>query len=233
MQCPKCGHEPTMKELQDSPEDCMQCGVNYAKFRQIQAREAQGRAQDQATAVAMAKASPQVRAALAEYPGAQPVVVIDLNMNFWSMVKFMVKWAFASIPAILIIFAICLALAVAWSALLGFPGTGKIPAGAVSESSIGEPPEGTYMDMPSEPDVAYFLLKVQKSGPGSMELEIKRNAPSGVTYQALSVDCTTRMISLDADSPTYAGMISTRSAGAKVRPPIGSTRDFLISRACR
>lgn len=233
MQCPKCGHEPTLTELQASPEDCTQCGVNYAKFRQIQARDAEGRAKDQATAVAMAKASPQVRSALADYPGAQPVVVIDLNMNFWSMVKFMVKWAFASIPALLIIFVIALALSVAWSALLGFPGTGKVPPMNVPSASIGEPTDSTYMDMPSEPDVAYFLLKLQKSGAGSAELEVKRNAPSGVTYQALSVDCPSRMISVDADSPTYAGMVSTRSPGVKVRPPVGSTRDFLISRACR
>ena len=233
MNCPKCGHEPTMKELQDSPEDCTQCGVNYAKFRQIQEREAQGRAQDKATAVALAKASPQVRAALAEYPGAQPVVVIDLNMNFWSMVKFMVKWAFASIPALLIIFAIGLALSIAWSALLGFPGTGKIPTGNVPGASAGEPADSTYLDLPSEPDVAYFLLKLQKSGSGSAEMEIKRNAPTGVTYQALGVDCTTRTISVDANSATYDGMVSSRAAGAKVRPPVGSTRDFLISKACR
>ncbi|WP_218187789.1 TFIIB-type zinc ribbon-containing protein [Pseudomonas sp. NBRC 111135] len=230
MKCPKCGHEPTLKELQDSPDDCTHCGVNFAKYRQIQAREEQGR---EATALAMAKASPQVRAALTDYPGAQPVVVIDLNMNFWSMVKFMVKWAFASIPALLIIFALGLALSVAWNALLGFPGMGKVPSSVVPGASIGEPAESTYMDMPSEPDVAYFLLKMHKSDIGTVDLELKRNAPSGVTYQALSVDCTTRMISVDASSPTYSGMIAAQSPGAKVKPPIGTTRDFLISRACR
>ena len=31
------------------------------------------------------------------------VIVIDVKMKFWSMVVFMVKWAFASIPAILIL----------------------------------------------------------------------------------------------------------------------------------
>ena len=32
----------------------------------------------------------------------QKVVVTDIRMPFWSMVIFMVKWVFASIPALLI-----------------------------------------------------------------------------------------------------------------------------------
>lgn len=31
MQCPKCGYEPTMSEMQASPEQCPNCGVYYAK----------------------------------------------------------------------------------------------------------------------------------------------------------------------------------------------------------
>jgi hypothetical protein len=34
---------------------------------------------------------------------AQPVVVTDVRMNFMSMVAFMLKWALASIPAMLIL----------------------------------------------------------------------------------------------------------------------------------
>jgi hypothetical protein len=37
---------------------------------------------------------------------AAPVVVIDVQMRFSSMVVFMVKWAMASIPALIILFAI-------------------------------------------------------------------------------------------------------------------------------
>lgn len=33
----------------------------------------------------------------------QKVIVIDFNMPFWSMVKFMIKWVLASIPALFII----------------------------------------------------------------------------------------------------------------------------------
>jgi hypothetical protein len=36
--------------------------------------------------------------------GEQKVVVTNIRMPFWSMVIFMVKWAFASIPALIILF---------------------------------------------------------------------------------------------------------------------------------
>lgn len=45
-----------------------------------------------------------------EYKGAQPVVVLDVNMSFNSMVWFMIKWALASIPALIILFLIGFAL---------------------------------------------------------------------------------------------------------------------------
>jgi len=34
----------------------------------------------------------------------QEMVVVDINMPFWSMVTFMLKWAIASIPAALLFF---------------------------------------------------------------------------------------------------------------------------------
>lgn len=36
-------------------------------------------------------------------PGIQKVIIEDIDMHFGSMIKFMVKWAIASVPAILII----------------------------------------------------------------------------------------------------------------------------------
>jgi hypothetical protein len=44
------------------------------------------------------------------------VIVVDIKMHFWSMVVFMVKWAIASIPALII-------LAVLLSVLLGLMGS--------------------------------------------------------------------------------------------------------------
>jgi len=43
------------------------------------------------------------------------VVVVDIKIPFWSMVVLLVKWAFAAIPAVIIVFAVVGAL----SALLG------------------------------------------------------------------------------------------------------------------
>ena len=49
------------------------------------------------------------------------VIIKDIQMPFWSMVKFMVKWAFASIPAIIII---ALILMILGAVLGGFFGVG-------------------------------------------------------------------------------------------------------------
>ena len=46
----------------------------------------------------------------------QRVVVTDIHMPFWSMVIFMVKWALASIPAIIILTVIA---ALAWRVIAG------------------------------------------------------------------------------------------------------------------
>lgn len=48
---------------------------------------------------------------------ASPVVVTDVQMRFSSMVLFMVKWALASIPALLILFAIGVGLFFAFGIL--------------------------------------------------------------------------------------------------------------------
>ena len=39
-----------------------------------------------------------------ELPSLQQVVIVDINMPFFSMVTFMVKWAIAAIPALLILY---------------------------------------------------------------------------------------------------------------------------------
>lgn len=38
--------------------------------------------------------------------GRQEVTVTDIDMPFWSMVKFMVKWTVATIPAMVLLFFI-------------------------------------------------------------------------------------------------------------------------------
>lgn len=39
-------------------------------------------------------------------PAKQEVAVTDIHMPFWSMVGFMVKWAIAAIPAMIILIVI-------------------------------------------------------------------------------------------------------------------------------
>ena len=61
-----------------------------------------------------------------KYQEEQKIVVTDIRMPFWSMVMFMVKWVFASIPA-LVIFSMLISLIMAvittlFGAMWGFHG---------------------------------------------------------------------------------------------------------------
>ncbi|WP_301361840.1 hypothetical protein [Stutzerimonas nitrititolerans] len=74
--------------------------MNYESHEEWKASEAAARRAKKAEQDAM---SPEVRDVAATYPGARPVVVIDINMSFGAMVRFMVKWAIATIPAAIIL----------------------------------------------------------------------------------------------------------------------------------
>lgn len=103
MQCPACRYEPTMAEMQSSPDSCSSCNINYSEY---QAKVERQREERKAEAAAREKVPPYMREINASYPGAQPVVVVDLNMSFGAMVRFMVKWAVAAIPAAIILFVL-------------------------------------------------------------------------------------------------------------------------------
>lgn len=87
MQCNKCGYEPSMKEIQ-AGEECPGCTAAEQKY--------QRRLQEIAAQPASQK--------------PQEVAVVDFHMPFMAMVWFMVKWAFAAIPALIIVFLAVLAL---------------------------------------------------------------------------------------------------------------------------
>lgn len=106
MQCPKCSYEPTMAETQRSPNDCVKCGVNYEGFKR--ARAGAGRA-----------AAPVVLA-------PQRVVVADIDMPLGSMVRFMVKWAIATIPAALILIILAWGAIAIFGLLFGVGGPPKL-----------------------------------------------------------------------------------------------------------
>lgn len=50
----------------------------------------------------------------------QNVVLIDIQMPFWSMVWFMVRWSLASIPAIIILVIIFAVVIAFLTTILGF-----------------------------------------------------------------------------------------------------------------
>ena len=55
----------------------------------------------------------------------QKVIVTDIQMPFWSMVMFMIKWTIASIPAFIILTVLVLLFGAVISGLL--MGTGALP----------------------------------------------------------------------------------------------------------
>ncbi|MDP3848626.1 MAG: hypothetical protein Q8R10_19580 [Pseudomonas sp.] len=97
MQCPKCDYEPSLAEIQRSPSDCVSCGINYDGYARADAEE-QLREQGRAEAREESRISMALKART-----AQPVVVVDVEMPFGSMVRLMVMWALAAIPAAIIL----------------------------------------------------------------------------------------------------------------------------------
>lgn len=142
MQCPSCEHSDVDSSFGDPPK-CPECGVYYAKAlahkrRLIDSAAANSEPSSEEPVITgkisrgIAGARKAVeegrleRSAHAEAgkarldpAHAQPVVVVDLRMNFWSMVWFMVKWAIASIPAIIIL---AIFLSVAFGFFIGLSG---------------------------------------------------------------------------------------------------------------
>jgi hypothetical protein len=60
------------------------------------------------------------RPTITAHLGPQQVIVTDIHMPFGSMVGFMVKWAIASIPAIIILFLLGFVFAGILTAMTGF-----------------------------------------------------------------------------------------------------------------
>lgn len=115
MQCPSCEHEAPQADFGD-PLKCPSCGAFYAKA--LAAKQKAAAALEVAPAADVVKQARQIKGASLPV-AAQPVVVVDVQMRFWSMVIFMVKWVFASIPAFIIVAAIS---AVIWGIALGVLG---------------------------------------------------------------------------------------------------------------
>lgn len=123
MQCPECGHTPAVGEQAD-PTRCPECGIYYHKALAARVRELEA---DKQRPKGPGEQPPQqkvVRNASAMYPGVQPVVVLDVNMSFGSMVIFMIKWGLAAIPALIILTVIFFFIGSFLSGLfIGHPGS--------------------------------------------------------------------------------------------------------------
>lgn len=109
MQCPTCKHEAPAAEFGE-PLRCPACGAFYEKAVWLAGEKLDKASHDRLAAerkkVQQAAVVTHVQKIADQNKGAQPVVVVDLHMSFNSMVWFMVKWAIAAIPAMIILFVI-------------------------------------------------------------------------------------------------------------------------------
>lgn len=140
MKCPNCDFIDK-DEAFGEPATCPKCGAIYEKalrIREIKTRqdllekqkqEPQGVRQGASLKDRLASASASAshgREKRAE-AGIQKqhkresssVIVTDIDMPFWSMVSFMVKWAIASIPAIIILALIVVGVPIFLRVLFG------------------------------------------------------------------------------------------------------------------
>ena len=91
----KCKHCP--EQLEDDFDNCWNCGYS----RDGIAPDADAKKELKAN---KKEASYQAKSSMSPPPSnRQEVVVVDVSVPFLSMVVFMVKWAVASIPALLIL----------------------------------------------------------------------------------------------------------------------------------
>lgn len=123
MECLSCKHTDSPEAFGD-PAKCPNCGIYQEKarahFERMVKAQSSGEEPERSESINAAEEREKLRIGLVreaagkgfagpvidvieKYPGAQPVVVVDLRMSFWAMVVFMVKWVIASIPAFLIL----------------------------------------------------------------------------------------------------------------------------------
>ena len=80
---------------------------------------------------------------MTEPTSTRNVVVTDIHMPFWSMVTFMVKWAIASIPALILVVIIATSTTAVISGLVASANHAARDAG--STSSSGKFPTSTLL----------------------------------------------------------------------------------------
>lgn len=248
MKCPKCHYEPTLAEVQRSPGDCVKCGINYEGHARHVAEAAEKRKAEEELNASIAKSPQAVRNARLQYPGAQPVVVVDISMSFWSMVVFMVKWAFATIPAILII---CI-LVYGGFAIVGLAGTmfwkgtqkvSESPRIELSKQALATPDsDNGYVDdgdgsshrikVPLPVKERYYELG-RDSENGIALITVKTEWDDGrVYYSKLAVNCQAAVAGFIASGSTPGELQNARIEQFEEIKD-NTPRKYIAVRACR
>jgi hypothetical protein len=111
IECDECNHSVSINAIR-----CPNCGAPPEIFdplhstrEGVKTTEETGRL-DSNTNLEQRNASPRAKGVtqVMGKKGIAGVEVTDISMSFWSMVVFMVKWAIASIPALIILGALSL-----------------------------------------------------------------------------------------------------------------------------
>lgn len=125
-----------------------------------------------------------------EQESARYVVVTDIRMPFWSMVVFMIKWAIAAIPALLLLTILAVVVAALFSGVFG-----SIGRQAFSPSYIPSERSPATSAAPREPS---YPANVPDRCKGSYELE-RCIAEERALAQETPEDRARRQRSLDAE----------------------------------
>jgi hypothetical protein len=166
------------------------------------------------------------------------VTVTDVDMPFMSMVRFMVKWAIAAIPAIFILFAMSAVLAGVMTALLStirnsFNSTDTPPAHGASPSGVPATSTETKRDAAYVNKIEVSDRKVSRDELGGAAVfgEIKNVGDRTATSVVITIYCLDvggSTVFEKAYSPVWSG-----SYDAEVSAPLkpGYSRKFGVRMA--
>lgn len=219
MKCPNCQYDPTMSEIQRSPADCVKCGIHYDAFYKEQA-------------AAAARAS--VVFSSGKHGEAQPVIVMDIDMKFWSMVKFMVKWAIAAIPAFVILVLIGTAV---FTLLTGFIASYstysnlKAAKEASQRHASSQPSDLGVIFTPGEKQGRFTLLSLRFEGRRGIST-IQEKTGNGYQYSLFIVDCRNGIAEVVSTSNNFSKLTNDPRIDLKTIKP-GTDRHAIAIRVCR
>lgn len=204
MQCPKCRYEPTMAEMQSTPDECPKCGVYYAKFRQAH-ESANAEPKQSGGVIGSAwqgakvsveegrrrRAGREAELAKRQLAGyANGVVVVDIKMSFWSMVVFMVKWVLAAIPAMLIlalIFGLASSVFVAIPAYFDYRDRATASQSAANPAVM--PSRAEPIPVNSDPGSQHEMVDIERAGTNVVITTRRVGKLGEVSYSKRFIDC--------------------------------------------